>query len=172
MRRSVSCDVQQYSKYGYITHCRLFCLHAKYYHTQLGHTIVMNIWNVDAQQMLSYLTWAEPCYIMSVSNKLSYLLVSVMLLSQDRVTIRFTVKFEIKNIAFTIKDNFEGQCKLKHGLNYTVRLYNEYMYMLSCMFWMAVLSCKESCSIQPSKMSSCYDIWLTRYRITNLMLTL
>ena len=32
-----------------------------------------------------------------------------MLLSQDKVTILFSVKFEIDNIDFTIKDSFEGQ---------------------------------------------------------------
>ena len=65
--RSVSCNVQQYSKYGYITHHRLCCLHAKYYHTQLGYMVVMSIWIVDAQQRHSYLTCAKSCYIMSVS---------------------------------------------------------------------------------------------------------
>ena len=84
---SVSCDVQQYCKYGYITRHGLCCLHAKYHHTQLGYTVVMCIWNAGAQQRQSYLTWAKSCYIMPVSNKLSYLHVSIVLLSQDRVTI-------------------------------------------------------------------------------------
>ena len=106
---SVSCNVQQYSKYGYITHHGLCCLHAKYHHTQLGYTVVMSIWNTDAQQRQSYLTWAKSCYIMLVSNKLSYMLVIIMLLSQDRVTTICTVKFKINNIAFIIKDAFEGQ---------------------------------------------------------------
>ena len=56
-----------------------------------------------------YLTWAELCYIMSVSNKLSYLLASIMLLSPDRVNIIFTFKFEIDNIAFTSSGSFEDQ---------------------------------------------------------------
>ena len=107
--RSVSSDVQQYSKYGYITHHDLCCLHAKYHHTQLGYTVVMSIWNVDAQQRQRYLNWDKSCYIMSVSHKLSYLFVSIILLSQDRITIIFTVKFKINNIAFNIKISFEGQ---------------------------------------------------------------
>ena len=37
---SVSCDVQQYSKYGYTTHHALVCLHAKCHNTKLGHTVV------------------------------------------------------------------------------------------------------------------------------------
>ena len=53
------------------------------------------------------------CYFMSVSNKVSYLIVSIMLLSQDRIIIIFTVKFEINNIAFTLKDSFEGQSNWK-----------------------------------------------------------
>ena len=104
MRRSA-----QYSKYGYITHQGIYCLHAKYHHTHVGYTVVMSIWNVDVHQRQSWLTWAKSCYIMSVSNKLSYLLVSIMLLSQDWGTIIFTVKFKINNIAFTIKDSFKGQ---------------------------------------------------------------
>ena len=106
---SVSCNVQQYSKYGYITHHGLCCLYAKYHHTQLGYTVFMSIWNTDAQQRQSYLTWAKSCYIMLVSNKLSYMNDNIMLLSQDRVTIICTAKFKINNIAFTIKDGFEGQ---------------------------------------------------------------
>ena len=107
--RSVSCDVQQYSKYGYITHHWLCCLHAKYHHTKLRHTVIMNIWNVDAQQRQKDPTWTGLCYVMSVSRKLFYLLVSLMLLSQDRVTIILTVKFKINNTAFAIKGSFEGQ---------------------------------------------------------------
>ena len=111
--RSASCDVQQYSKYGYITHHGLCRLHAKYHHTQMGYTVVMCIWNVDAQQRQRDFTWAKLCYMMSVSNKLSYLLVSIILLSQDIFAIIFTVKFKTNNIAFTIKHSFEGQSNWK-----------------------------------------------------------
>ena len=152
--RSVSCDVQQYSKYGYITHHELFCLYAMYHNTQLGHAVVMNIWNVDAQLRQRYFTWTESCYIVLVLNKLSYLLISMMLLSQDRVTIIFAVKFEINNMTFTIKKLFWMSIQLEHRLYYIVRLHNKYTYISSCMFWMALLSCKGSSSIQSSKMSS------------------
>ena len=156
--RSASCNVQQYSRYGYITHHGLCCLYAKYDHTQLGYTVVISIWNVDALQRQSYLSWAKLYYIMSVSNKLSYLLVSIMLLSQVRVTIVFTAKFKIDNMTFTIKRQFWRTIQLKHGLNYTVRLCNKYMFILSCMFWTTLLPCKGSCSIQSSNISSSYDI--------------
>ena len=55
-------------------------------YTQLEHSVVMSIWNVDAQQRQ---IGTESCYITSVSHKLSYLLVRIMLLSQDMVTIVF-----------------------------------------------------------------------------------
>ena len=105
--RSVSCDVQRYYKYGYIARHRLCCLHATYHHSELRYTVIMGIWDVDVQQRQRYLNWAKLCYIMS--NKLSYLLASIVLLSQDTVTIIFTVKFKINKTAFTIKDCFEGQ---------------------------------------------------------------
>ena len=104
--------------HGYITHHGFFCLHVKYHYTKLGHTTVMNIWNVDAQQRQRYLTWSNhvilcqfqiSCYIMSVSNKLSYLLVSIVLLSHDRATIIFTLKVKMNIIAFIIKGSFEGR---------------------------------------------------------------
>ena len=68
----------------------------------------MNIWDVYAQQMQKYLILTEACYIMSGSSELSYLLVSIILLSQYRVAIIFTVTFKINYIAFTIKGSFEG----------------------------------------------------------------
>ena len=70
--------------------------------------IVMNIWNIVASQKQKSLTWAELGYVMLVSNMLSYLLVNIMLSSQNRVTTIFTSKFEINNFAFTIKDRCEG----------------------------------------------------------------
>ena len=65
---------------------------------------------MDVQQRKGHLNNAESCHIMPASNKLSYLPVSIVLSSQDRVAIIFTVKFKTNNIAFTIKDSFEGQC--------------------------------------------------------------
>ena len=68
----------------------------------------MDIWNVDARQEQKWLTWAELCYLKSISNTLFYPLVSIMLLSHNRVTTTFTIKFEINNITSTIKDSCEG----------------------------------------------------------------
>ena len=72
-------DSQQWSKYGYIYHAS------------------------------RYFTWAELCYCMSVSNKLYFLLVNVILISPISATIIFTVKRERNNIAFTNKDNCKGE---------------------------------------------------------------
>ena len=77
---------KMYQVYGYITHHGLYCSHAKYHYINLGHTVVMKIWIIDSRQSQGYRTWAELCYFMSVSTKLSYLLDSIMLLSQGRVT--------------------------------------------------------------------------------------
>ena len=62
-----------------------FCSHAKYDYTKLGHTVVMNIWNEDARQRRTYLIWVDLCNIISVLNKLFYLLVDIMLLLQDSI---------------------------------------------------------------------------------------
>ena len=64
----------------------------------------MNIWNIDAQQRKKHLTSAESCYFVSLSDKLSYLLDSIMLLSQIIATMISTVKFERNNLPFTIED--------------------------------------------------------------------
>ena len=79
----------------------------------------MNIWNLNAQQRQTYHNWVELCYILSVSKKLSYLLATIMLLSQYKITIIFTVHFEMNNIAYTVKDSFEGRSNSKNELNYT-----------------------------------------------------
>ena len=84
---------QQCCSYGYITYRRLFCSDAEYNHTMLDYTVAMDILNVQPRQRQVYHIWVELCYFMSVSNKLSYLIASIMLLSQDRVIIIFTVKF-------------------------------------------------------------------------------
>ena len=65
--------------------------------------LCVEIENVDTEQRQMYLVWAESSYIMSVWNSLSYLLVSIMVLSQDRVTMIRFVKFRMNSIAFTIK---------------------------------------------------------------------
>ena len=52
--------------------------------------------------------WVELSYFMLVSNMLPYVVVDIMLALQDMVIIIFTLKSKTNNIAFTIKDNFEG----------------------------------------------------------------
>ena len=54
---------------------------AKYNYTKLEHVVVMNILNVDTRQRQIYHMKAKLCYFMSVSNKLSHVLVSITLLS-------------------------------------------------------------------------------------------
>ena len=70
--------------------------------------VVMNSWNVDIEQRQRCIAWAESSYIMSVWNSLSYLIVSIKLLSQDGVTIICIVQFRIYNIAFIMKGSFEA----------------------------------------------------------------
>ena len=77
--------------------------------SKLGHTIVMNIWNIDAWQRQGYFTSATSCYFMPFSHNSSYLLDSVMLLSQIIATKRSTVKFERNKPLFTIEDILEGE---------------------------------------------------------------
>ena len=64
---------------------------------------IRSLWTIEMQTFLTKAknTWPELFYIMTVSNELSYLLVSIILLSQNRVTKIFTFKFKINNIAFT-----------------------------------------------------------------------
>ena len=102
-------DSKQCVKYGYIAHYGLFCSHAECSYDKLGHTVFMNICNIDGRQRLTYHIWVELCYVMSVSNESSDLLVSTILLSQDWIIIISTVNFKIDNITFTIQDSFEGQ---------------------------------------------------------------
>ena len=78
---SVPGDRQQCSKYGYITYHGLFCPPAKYDFTNLGYSVVVSIGNVDARQKETQVIWVELRYFMSVSNMLSYLFVTFMLLS-------------------------------------------------------------------------------------------
>ena len=106
---SVSGDNQRFSNYGYDTRCGPFNTHAKYHCFKLEHTVVMNIWNIVAWQRQKYLTSAESCYFMSLSDKSSYLHDSIMLLSQIIATIISTVKYERNNIPFTIDDIFKGE---------------------------------------------------------------
>ena len=69
----------------------------------------MNIWNIDAWQRQQYLTYADSCFFMSLSDELSNLLDSIMLLSQIIATMISTVKFERNNLAFSTEDIFKGE---------------------------------------------------------------
>ena len=106
---SVPGDNQRCSNYGYNTCHGPFNTHAKYHYSKLGNTVVMNIWNIDTWQRQKYLTSAESCYFMSLSDELSYLIDSIMLLSEIIATIISTVKFERNNFPFTIEDNIKGE---------------------------------------------------------------
>ena len=102
-------DTQRCSIYGYDTHHGPFNTYAKYRCSKLGNVVVMNIWNIDARQRQKYLTPAVSCYFMSLSDKVSYLLDSIMLLSQIIGTTISTVKFERNILPFTIEDIIKGE---------------------------------------------------------------
>ena len=89
---SVHGDNQRCSKYGYITPHGAFNTYAKYRCSQLGHAVVVHIWNIDVWPRQKYLTSAVSCYFMSLSEKLFYLLDSIVLLSQIIATMIPTVK--------------------------------------------------------------------------------
>ena len=73
-------------------------------------TCSVPLYKVGTYEQLKCRHWtkAESYYIMTVWNSLAFLLVSIMLLSQDWVTIIRITKFRIRNIAFIIKGSFEG----------------------------------------------------------------
>ena len=100
---------QRCSNYGCNTRHGPFNTYAKYRCSKLGHGVVMNIWNIDAWQRQNSLTPAVSCYFMSLSDKVSYLLDSIMLLSQIIATMISTVKFERNNLPFTIGDILKGE---------------------------------------------------------------
>ena len=102
-------DNQRCSKYGYNERHGPFNTHAKYHCSKLGHTIVMNIWNINTWQRQKYITSTESCYFMSLSYKLSYLLNSIMLLSQIIATMIPTVKFERNDNPSTVEDIPKGE---------------------------------------------------------------
>ena len=102
-------DNQRCSNYGYNTRHGPFHTYANYHCSKLGHTIVMNIWNIDAWQRQHYLTLAESCYFVSFSDKLSYLINSYMLLSEITTTMISTVKCKRNSIPFTIEGILKGE---------------------------------------------------------------
>ena len=83
--------------------------HVKYRYSKLGHAVVMSICNIDVWQRKKYLIPAVSCYFMSLLDKVSYLLDSIMLLSQIIDTMITTVKFERNKLPFTIEDILKGE---------------------------------------------------------------
>ena len=106
---SVPGNNQRCSNYGYTTRHGPFNTYAKYHCFKLEHVVVMNIWNIDAWHRQKCLTLAVSCYFMSLSDKVSHLLDSIMLLSQIIATMISTVKFERNNRPFTIEDILKGE---------------------------------------------------------------
>ena len=101
---SVPSDNQRCSTFGYNTRHWPFNTYAKYPCFKLGHAVVMYIW-----QRQKYLTSAVWCHLMSLSDKVSYLFGSIMLLSQIIATMISTVKFEINNLPFTTENILKAE---------------------------------------------------------------
>ena len=101
---SVPGDNQRCSNYDYNKRHGPINTHAKYHCSKLGHTTVINIWNIDASQRQKYLISVESCFFMSLSDELSYLLDNIMLLSHIIAIMISTVKFERNSLVFTIED--------------------------------------------------------------------
>ena len=106
---SVPGDNQRCPNYAYNTHHGTFNTYAKYRCFKLGHAVVMKIWNIDVWPRQNYLTRAVSCYFMSLSDKVSYLLDSIVLLSQIIPTMISTVKSDRNNLSFTIEDILKGE---------------------------------------------------------------
>ena len=102
-------DNQRCSNYGYNTRHGPFNTYAKYHCSKLRQAVIMNIWNIEAWQRQKYLTPAGSCYFMSLSDKWSYLLDSIMLLSQIIATMISTVKFKRNNLPFTFENILKGE---------------------------------------------------------------
>ena len=84
----------------------------------------MTIRNIDAWQMQKYLSSAVSCYVMSLSDKVSYLLDNIMLLLQIIATMISTVKFERNSAPFTIENILQGEFNW-NVWNYTAVLCNK-----------------------------------------------
>ena len=70
----------------------------------------MNIWIIYRRLTKAKVTYPGSVMLFHVTfDKVSYLLESIMLLSQIIATIISTVKFERKNIPFTIEDILKSE---------------------------------------------------------------
>ena len=106
---SVPGDNQRCSNYAYNTRHGTFITYDKYRYSKLGHAVVVSIWNIDVWPRQKYLTPAVSCYFMSLLDKVSYLLDSIVLLSQIIATMISIVKSERNNLSFTIEDIIKGE---------------------------------------------------------------
>ena len=71
---------------------------------------------------------------MSLSDKVSYLLDSIMLLSQIIAAMISTVKIERNNLPFTSEDILKGQLNWNMYENYTTVFCDKYMYVVPITF--------------------------------------
>ena len=151
-------DNQHCSNYGYNTRHGPFNTRAKYHCSKFGHTVVMNIWNIDAWQRQKYLTSAESCYFRSLSDRLSYLLVSIMLLLQIIATVISTVQFERNNAPFITEVILNGEfnCNI---FEITIMLCNKYMYIVPIIFQRTWFFYGGAYWIHSCEFPSCYGIW-------------
>ena len=106
---SVPGDNHRCSNYGYNARHGPFNTYAKYHCSKLGHAVVMTIWNIDAWQRQKYISSAVSCYFVSLLDKVSYLLDSIILLSQIIATMISTAKFERNNLPFTIENILKAE---------------------------------------------------------------
>ena len=106
---SVLGDSQRCSNYAFSTRHGPFNIYAKYHCSTSGHAVVMNILNIDARQRQKYLSSTVSCYFMLLSDKVSYLLDSIILLSQIIAYMIPTVPFERNNLPFTFEDILKGE---------------------------------------------------------------
>ena len=69
----------------------------------------MTIWNIDAWQRQKYLSLVVSCYFMLLSDRVSYLLDSIMLLSQIIAIMISTATLVRNNLPFTIENILKGE---------------------------------------------------------------
>ena len=80
-----------------------------------------------------------------------------------------TIKFESRDIVFTLKRNYNVPFWLDR--NYAMVLYKYFTRNL--LFLLQIMRCsfKWPCDIKSFKISTAYDVWFSRYRPSSLMLT-
>ena len=168
---SVPGDNQRCSNYGYNTRHGPFNTYVKYHCCKLRHAVTMNIWNIEVWQRQKYLTPAVSCHFMSLSDKVFFLLDSSMLLSQIIVTMISTVKFKRNNLPFTIEDILKGE------FNWNMHENTPPCYaMNTCILYRLYLKQHGFLKVEligytHANFHHTTDIWLPKYRASNLMIT-